>query len=360
MNINESGFPEREISEGENDLLDKIWEKLPVLTDNKEIDIAGFNDLQRRICRKIQRRRMFRLTLGSGVAAVIAISFFIFSLPDSMPQPGVYTQLHDMGVDVIRDQVILTSDDGSITTLDSVARIEHQSSNDVSLLMSSGKKMAIGKERMLKIEVPVGRRFQLTLADGTEVWLNAGSSLEYPATFEGCAERRIRLQGEAFFEVKRDTNCPFCVELGKEESIWVLGTSFNVNAYSDSPIHTTTLLTGKISYKSDKKQQAVVLSPDQQVSLDCTAGIVKVNQVDAAVYAGWKEGWIYFENEKLVDLVQRLSRIYGIDIQVADRCKEYSFSGKIHFDRGIDYITRLITETTDVVCEVKEGAIALQ
>ncbi len=359
MNIHESDWPEHEIDEGENNLLNEIWEKLAVPTD-QVTDGRAFDDLQQRIQKKLRRRRMLRLSIGSGVAAVIALSFWVFRLPDSSQPTGVYTQLRDMGVEVVRNQVVLTTDDGKVTSLDSMAKIENRSFSDVTLLMSSGKKIAIEKKRMLKLEVPAGRQFQLTLADGTEVWLNAGSSLEYPATFEGCTERRIRLQGEAFFEVKRDTCHPFYVEFGDKECIRVLGTSFNVNAYSGAKVHTTTLVSGKISYTAGELGKNIILLPDQQMKLDCIAGNTEVSRVNASLYATWKDGWIWFENEKLSDLTSRLARMYGIEINLTDRCKDYTFSGKIRFERGIDYIIKLITETTDVICEVKKGIICLK
>ena len=140
-------------------------------------------------------------------------------------------------------------------------------------------------ERKLKVEVPNGRQFRLVLDDGSEVWLNAGSKLEYPATFENASERRVRIEGEAFFEIKRDTCCPFCVELGDGECIRVLGTSFNVNAYAGNGRHVTTLVTGRIGYAASAGAEEVVLEPNQQVSRDLAAGTVAVSAVDGRPWA---------------------------------------------------------------------------
>lgn len=153
--------------------------------------------------------------------------------------------------------------------------------------------------------MPNGRQFRLVLDDGSEVWLNAGSKLEYPATFENASERRVRIEGEAFFEIKRDTCCPFCVELGDGECIRVLGTSFNVNAYAGNGRHVTTLVTGRIGYAASAGAEEVVLEPNQQVSRDLAAGTVAVSAVDASVYGAWKEGWLWFENESLPALAER-------------------------------------------------------
>lgn len=168
-----------------------------------------------------------------------------------------------------------------------------------------------------------------------------------------------RIEGEAFFEIKRDTCRPFCVELGDGECIRVLGTSFNVNAYAGNGRHVTTLVTGRIGYAASAGAEEVVLEPNQQVSRDLAAGTVAVSAVDASVYGAWKEGWLWFENESLPALAERLGRIYGIRVEVAARLGEYTFSGKIRQDRGVEYILNLLSETSDVICKVENGVMRL-
>ena len=105
--------------------------------------------------------------------------------------------------------------------------------------------------------------------------------------------------------------------------------------------------------------EEVVLEPNQQVSRDLAAGTVAVSAVDASVYGAWKEGWLWFENESLPALAERLGRIYGIRVEVAARLGEYTFSGKIHQDRGVEYILNLLSETSDVICKVEDGVMRL-
>ncbi|NCE72587.1 FecR family protein [Odoribacter sp. Z80] len=359
MNTREPEWPEYEIGEDEEPLLNEIWDKLSETSTHEAVDVADYEDVKGRVLRKMKRRRILYFSVGSGVAAAMAGIFLLFSGENTKLQPEIYGRSHAEKKGV-RNEVVLTSDNGMQTCLDSMVKIENHTGKEVALFMASGKKISVEKGRRLRVEVPAGRQFQLTLADGSEVWLNAGSSLEYPASFEGAEERRVQLEGEAFFEVRRDTVHPFYVEFGKRESIRVLGTSFNVNAYADSPVHTTTLVSGKIKYMAQEIQREVVLCPDQQVCLDCEAGGVNVSEVNAALYSVWKEGWIWFENERLENLVQRLARRYGIEMYVADRCKDYTFSGKIRYERGMDYIIKLVTETTDIVCEVENGVVRLK
>ena len=213
--------------------------------------------------------------------------------------------------------------------------------------------------QMFSVQAPQGTNSRISLPDGSQVWLNAGSKLEYPATFENASERCVRIEGEAFFEIKRDTCRPFCVELGDGECIRVLGTSFNVNAYAGNGRHVTTLVTGRIGYAASAGAEEVVLEPNQQVSRDLAAGTVAVSAVDASVYGAWKEGWLWFENESLPALAERLGRIYGIRVEVAARLGEYTFSGKIRQDRGVEYILNLLSETSDVICKVENGVMRL-
>lgn len=354
-------IPHREIGEQDDELLEQLWKQLPDSQEDPFIADQGFKDLQGRIQRKLRIKHRFRILTAGSIAAALITGVLIFrTLIPSEQVPTAIAQLQDMGVTISDDQVILKMGNEVVMSLDSAARIELNTADDVALQTAAGKKLALASERILKLEVPAGRHFQMTLSDGTKVWLNASSTLEYPASFEGKKERRVRLTGEAFFEVSRNEKCPFYVETGNQESVQVLGTSFNINAYPENSKHFTTLVTGKISYQVEEGKEPVILSPDQQVSFDCVSGDMKVAQVDASAFAAWKDGWIYFEDETLPDLAKRLSRVYGVEIKVAERLRNYSFSGKISYERGVDYITRLMEETNGVVCEVENGVLWLR
>lgn len=308
-----SNFPHRNLDEDDEELLNGIWAGLETPDDRPDADSRDFDDVKRRIRRRVRRRWMSRAALAGSAAAIVAAVVLVVRQPGVLPEPDAFAQLQQMGVTVERPQVVMTADDG----------------------------------------------MRLVLDDGSEVWLNAGSKLEYPATFENASERRVRIEGEAFFEIKRDTCCPFCVELGDGECIRVLGTSFNVNAYAGNGRHVTTLVTGRIGYAASAGAEEVVLEPNQQVSRDLAAGTVAVSAVDASVYGAWKEGWLWFENESLPALAERLGRIYGIRVEVAARLGEYTFSGKIRQDRGVEYILNLLSETSDVICKVEDGVMRL-
>lgn len=255
--MEKSNFPHRNIDEDEEELLNGIWAGLETPNGRPDADSRDFDDVRKRIRRRVRRRWMSRAALAGSAAAIVAAVVLVVRQPGVLPEPDAFAQLQQMGVTVERPQVVMTADDGMRLVLENAARLERRSEGEVALRTETGEQRPLASERKLKVEVPNGRQFRLVLDDGSEVWLNAGSRLEYPATFENASERRVRIEGEAFFEIKRDTCRPFCVELGDGECIRVLGTSFNVNAYAGAGRHVTTLVTGRIGYAAEAGAEEV-------------------------------------------------------------------------------------------------------
>ena len=154
------------------------------------------------------------------------------------------------------------------------------------------------------LEVPRGLQFTLQLADGTKVWLNAGSRLIYPAAFNG-ASREVYVQGEAYFDVAADIERPFTVYSGKV-AMKVLGTAFNVNTYG--PEIQTTLSSGKLLVTAG--QESTVLTPDEQAVYNDKNGSLNKRTVEARVFTAWKEGDLFFEDATLLDITSYLARNY--------------------------------------------------
>ena len=157
------------------------------------------------------------------------------------------------------------------------------------------------------LKIPRGMNQQLTLTDGTKVWLNAESTLEYPETFEGKPNREVYLKGEAYFEVTKDTEHPFRVKTDALETL-VLGTSFNVRAYSKEDTQVT-LVEGSVKV-SDKHQNELRLQPGEHT--DQKLNKTKVEKADD--YHSWAEGMFYFDHTELVEIMRELGRWYNINI----------------------------------------------
>lgn len=200
------------------------------------------------------------------------------------------------------------------------------------------------------IHVPRGERFNLTLSDGTRVWLNSETTLRFPVNFVG-TERKVFLTGQAFFEVTSDTLHPFLVQ-NRQLQTRVLGTSFDMSVYSKQVQASVTLVEGQVEalLSSGEKQ---LLSPDQQLRFDTLSGALSVVSVNAREWIQWKNGILRIDNETFPDMLDKLSRWYGVtfvnkaNIAVADR-----FNGKFHRE-DIEAAMHTIALSADVgfTCE---------
>lgn len=195
-------------------------------------------------------------------------------------------------------------------------------------------------EAMNTIKVPAGQRANLTLPDGTNVWLNARSEMRYPAVFTG-NKREITLDGEAYFEVTHNEDKPFVVQTNKC-NVEVLGTKFNVEVYSDSEDFCTSLMEGSVRV-SDKgnPSETVLLSPNHMVSLE--NGQLSTSPIlDFDVFR-WKEGLICFRNMNFEQLMLRFEKCYGVRIVVENKhLVNYICSGKFRISDGIDNALRIL------------------
>ena len=197
------------------------------------------------------------------------------------------------------------------------------------------------------LEVPAGHRMSVRLEDGTSVCLNGGARIEYPLLFAE-DERRVKLSGEAFFEVAHNTEHPFVVETFASE-IEVLGTKFNVFADDENGRFATTLAEGKVrvtNLAGDRKEQ-VVLNPDEMVRL--TEGHLMTFKVSAQDALSWTEGYINLCNVAFDELMKRFEYAYGVKIVIARSTlpRIGYVSGKIRISEGVDFALRLLQQACD-------------
>jgi ferric-dicitrate binding protein FerR (iron transport regulator) len=211
------------------------------------------------------------------------------------------------------------------------------------------------KVNITSVATPRGGTYQITLPDGTKVWLNAASSLSFPSTFQGLGNRKVELSGEAYFEVAKDKAHPFIVISSKQE-VEVLGTHFNINSYADEASTKTTLLEGSVAVHSrdlssrrddgvsrddgasgdganGRGGEAVVLKPGQQ-SVLTGANRLSVKRVDAEMAIAWKDGRFVFNNADLKEVLRQLGRWYDVEIKYVGDVPDRAFTGNI--DRNIN------------------------
>ena len=205
---------------------------------------------------------------------------------------------------------------------------------------------------MNTITVPMGQRMNLKLPDGTSVWLNACSEIVYPAIFSG-GKREIRLTGEAYFEVTRQEKNPFVVRTERCE-IEVLGTKFNVEAYSGSDDFSVALMEGAVKVSdSDHLSSPVLLQPDQEIRLK--DGQWKVSAVSDYDHFRWREGLVCFKDVAFYELMARFEKCYGIQIIVENKhLKDYACSGKFRISDGVDNALRILQRNAKYTIERNE------
>ncbi|WP_159523519.1 FecR family protein [Sunxiuqinia indica] len=242
-------------------------------------------------------------------------------------------------------QTHLKLDDGRLIPIDSErSSVEYlQAGNQIEV---DGKAISLpnasSKTEHNELIVPFGKQSKVILADHTEIWLNAGSRLVYPSHFEKNS-RNVQLQGEAYFQVRKDPLRPFIVETANSK-IEVLGTSFNVKAYPDEDAEETVLVEGVISLNPGKKLWGsdIIVKPDQQVIVDNTNDSYAVRQVDAETYTSWIDGLFIFNEAPLPRVLKRVARFYDIDIDWSSAAEEKIVSGKLDlkedFQRVLDAV----------------------
>lgn len=193
---------------------------------------------------------------------------------------------------------------------------------------------------MQTIYVPAGQRMNITLPDGTNIWLNARTTIQYPLNFNK-KERLVKLDGQAYFDVTKDAKRPFIVHTKKFE-VEVLGTQFDVEAYVGKEEFVTTLMHGSVKLISvSDRTKTLMLKPDNRAYL--MNGELKVAPIDNYSLYRWKEGLICFDNEPFAKIMKDFEKYYGINVEVSNQeVLKYLYTGKFRQADGIDYALRVL------------------
>ncbi len=274
---------------------------------------------------------------AAAVLLFIGIGAYLFTTTKHTEKPDV--AIHHSIPDEIppgTNKAVLTLSDGTTITLDSAANgaIAQQGNSSI-VKLSNGeirydlKGVLLGEVMMNTMATPKGGQYQLVLPDGTKVWLNAASSITYPAAFVG-NDRQVKVTGEVYMEVAKDKTKPFTVDVDGQSSVQVLGTSFNINSYKDDGHIKTTLIDGSV-----KVNNQVVLKPGEQ-AVQSVNGIssVRVNdQAKIEQVLAWKNGYFSFENMGLREMARQIERWYDVKVEFVGAFNDISLKGEM--DRGV-------------------------
>ncbi|ALL06192.1 hypothetical protein AQ505_12245 [Pedobacter sp. PACM 27299] len=301
----------------------------------------------------------FWLGAAASILVIIGIARFINHRPDptanqlNIPEVACSKVITPGG-----NKARLTLSDGSILDLDHIAdgvvakqaglTIKKDRDGQLIYVVAAGNQEPDnGQIHYHTIETPIGGQYQVRLPDGTAVWLNASSSLKYPAQFTG-TERKVMLSGEAYFEVSKMKDKPFKVVTDRE-IVEVYGTHFNVNAYEDERVTRTTLLEGSV--KVSHGNYSALLKPGQQCGMENGAFQIKTVKLKGIV--DWKNGYFLFKEDKIYEIMRKLSRWYNIDPEYIGKLDDLNFSGKISRTKNLNEVLKVLALTGDVKFKVE-------
>lgn len=310
----------------------------------------SWNKLQQRIRERKLRRIGFYTAVASAALIILIFGIdqmFINDIPlkkesvevaiDTFPEIGSRKAILTLEGG---EKVDLSVRKGTITSDSSVV----VNNSDNQMLTYEKKKKSNTLSQKNTLTVPRGGEYQLILSDGTIVWMNAESMLRYPTSFSG-SKREVFLEGEAFFEVARDTKHPFIVNTDRH-SVEALGTSFNISAYPDSKVYTT-LAEGKVKVKTSNS--SVILVPNFQAIIEMETDEIVTRQVPANLFTSWTKGNYEFRNTSLEEIVAQLSRWYNVDIYFKNESlKNKRFAGIIFRNEELSFAIETIEKVSEV------------
>ncbi|MRG45739.1 DUF4974 domain-containing protein [Chitinophaga sp. SYP-B3965] len=252
------------------------------------------------------------------------------------------------------NKAMLTLADGTVIPLDSTGNQVLQQGT-AAIRKQGGQLIYDVQETTTEItyntlNTPRGGQFRITLPDGTNVWLNAASSLRYPTAFIG-KERAVEITGEAYFEVAKNAAMPFRLKVAGQMDIEVLGTSFNVTAYKDEPSIKTKLIEGAIRMRA--KDQSLVLSPGQQAELTST-GLLRMLNDNKPIQTTAKDGFFTFNQADLPTVMRQLARWYDLEIIYEEGIPEAEFTGDIDKSLTLDQVLKGLSRNR-IHYKIEEG-----
>ncbi len=293
----------------------------------------------------VARRRWLYPVAAAAIVAVIIVTAALWRFRPQQPLAG-HANAPAHQVMPGGNKAVLTLADGSTITLDSAANGALARQGNVQVVQVSNGQLAYkaggshtaGAVQYNMLAIPRGGQFRVTLPDGTNVWINAASSLRYPTTFPG-ADRTVELTGEAYFEVAKMPEKPFHVKV-RDMDVQVLGTHFNVMAYTEEATVQTTLLEGAV--KVHTAGGGTALRPGQQLRLNQAGQVAVVDNVDLDEIVAWKNGYFRFNHEKLPGVMRQIARWYDVDIAYEGNIPDREFGGKISRNSSIEEVLKIL------------------
>lgn len=317
--------------------------------------------LYRRVLRAITRRErhqnfIFISSVAAALVMGIALILYTYLYKGGDSQPFVEQESIITGQTLPQEEVHLLSA-GERIDLSNHARID---------MVGEGKAVVTDSEEMKELQlsqtinhqliVPYGKRSNLTLSDGTEVWLNSGTRLDFPGQFSG-KTRTIRVDGEIFIQVVHHPNIPFIVQV-QGADIHVKGTSFNISAYTEEDTKTIVLVDGKVTIKTDDNKTAEMLPNDK---IDIEKGKLTKEVVNVKEYISWKNGVLEFNRTPMSEILKKVGRYYNVHFEEAPEVElnAQTFSGKLFLSNNLDSVMTSVSVLSSTKYERRDNLIQI-
>ena len=310
----------------------------------------AFNDFLKARKQRSNRRIYYRFLSGAAVIAICFGFWALIRIQEQETQNLQVTETEQQLSDMPANKPVLTLGDGTRMNVwgDNLYFKETEKGQKIMLgdSLLPQKEDSITADSYNTLEVPLRCDFNFTMSDGTRVWINAASTLKYPAKF-AADSRTVYASGEIYLEVAKDAGRPFYVVVDGI-TVKVLGTSFNIRAYADENDTKVTLLEGKIAAQINDKEYT--LTPGKQLKRDKTFGETSVRTVDPAEIVSWTRGYYIFKKARLQEVVNTLKNWYGVNIMLSSGASDIIYTGVVNKEEKLEVFLRRLEEVSNVKC----------
>ncbi|TPN83516.1 FecR family protein [Aquimarina algicola] len=308
-----------------------------------------------------KKKKRIRNWMGAAAAIIVVVFSLNYIQLNNVSELKKYVDNTTMDFDKEKDIKLVFNKDEEVKIEEDTSLITY--SNTGSNVKVNNKELTqSSKDNFNTVIVPYGKRTQITLAEGTKVWINSGSRLTYPVVFNG-DKREVFLEGEAIFDVTHDKNKPFFV-VTKEYDVKVLGTVFNVSSYHDDAHTSTALKEGSVEIKYQGNsifgKSSLKITPGTLAVYDNKNKTLKSKKVDVSKYMSWRDGKFIFKKQEMNVIIKKLSRYYNTKIEIKNNdLKKQTFSGHLDLKESIEKVLEVLKQSTDLEYKIEDKQIVI-
>lgn len=311
--------------------------------------------------RKQKRLKIYRFSaIAASIALLVSFSliFYVDQMNNQEDQLS-FAELSSPGefkasLILSSGETVLLSQNTQDSLSDAGTIINHNTDEGINYSKNKAENQLSQKEVYNTLRVARGEEYKVVLADGTQVWLNSESELRYPIAFVG-KQRKVYVKGEAYFDVTPNKDKAFIVQAGDVKTK-VLGTEFNVMAYSLDDQIEVTLVEGKVNVEAGGNQKTIL--PGKQITVSKETLDLEEKTVNTNLYSSWKDGIIYFDELTLEKMTEKLGRWYDIDfVFEEERLKHYAFTGAVKKNKSLEFTLDFLRTTSNLKFRVEKDMI---